>query len=314
MRRWRLRGTTQGVDFPQRVQAAQHQHLARLLENQIRMLLGQQLGFENRFGLRNHRTDGSRVPGRTPRDRAPDCAPRTARFPRIAAVQDRAGKDPPPGPDSATQRSKYAGGLGAGTQFQLMAVFNGAVQALRQVPGAHQPSADVGVIGLQALLLVLGERRVVALQLFAVAIQIGHGLIERQHADVLQQRRQEYLFRQRLTHGIAERARRGRGQQGAAPIELVIQTIGFRAPQRFDQREAQGEGQRGIESQHHQRLAQVFALAALRIQRRIGDAQNFAGQRRVHAQGLGDLAHFDFRILRQLDDVRRHSRRRREIH
>ncbi len=29
---------------------------------------------------------------------------------------------------------------------------------------------------------------------------------------------------------------------------------------------------------------------------------------------LGDFAHFNFRILRQLNDVRRHSRRRRKIH
>jgi hypothetical protein len=35
---------------------------------------------------------------------------------------------------------------------------------------------------------------------------------------------------------------------------------------------------------------------------------------RVHAQGLGHLAHLDVRILRELDDVRRHARRRGEIH
>ena len=39
-----------------------------------------------------------------------------------------------------------------------------------------------------------------------------------------------------------------------------------------------------------------------------------ARQRRVHAQRLGDLAHLDVRVLRQLDDVRRHARRRRKIH
>ena len=68
------------------------------------------------------------------------------------------------------------------------------------------------MIGLHALLFVLGQRRVIALQLFAIAVQVGHGLIERQHADVLQQCGQEYLFGQGLMHGIAERARRGGGQ------------------------------------------------------------------------------------------------------
>ena len=41
LRRCGLRGCAQGVDFTQRMQAAQHQHLARLFENQFRMLLGQ---------------------------------------------------------------------------------------------------------------------------------------------------------------------------------------------------------------------------------------------------------------------------------
>ncbi len=41
------------------MQAAQHQYLARLLENQFRMLPGQQVGLEYGFGLGNHGADGA---------------------------------------------------------------------------------------------------------------------------------------------------------------------------------------------------------------------------------------------------------------
>ena len=114
---------------------------------------------------------------------------------------------------------------------KLMAVFDCAVQPLRQVPGPHQPAADSGMIGLQAFLFVFGERRVIALQFFSVAIQIGHGLIERQHADILQQRREEDFFGQRLAHGVAERARRGCRQQCAAPVKFVVQAVRLGAAQ-----------------------------------------------------------------------------------
>ena len=77
---------------------------------------------------------------------------------------------------------------------------------------------------------MLDESAVIALQLFALGVQIRYGLIERQHADVLEQGGQEYFLRQRLVHGIGERARGRRRQQGAAPIQAIVKTVGFAAP------------------------------------------------------------------------------------
>ena len=68
-----------------------------------------------------------------------------------------------------------------------------------------------------------------------------------------------------------------------------------------------------LQSEHDQRLAQIFAPAALRVQGRIGDSQYLGRERRIHAQRLGDLPHLDVRIARQLDDMRGDTRRTGEI-
>ena len=140
------------------------------------------------------------------------------------------------------------------------------MQALGQIPPLHQPTTDVRMIDLQALLFVLGERAVVALQTFPFCVHIGHRFVQRQHADVLEQCSEEYFFGQRMMHGVAERTCRGCRQQGAAPIQGIAQAVRFAGPQRFDEGETQGEGQRRVQSQHHQRLPQVLALSALRVQ------------------------------------------------
>ncbi len=166
-------------------------------------------------------------------------------------------------------------GVGAEAQLQPMAARDGAMQPFRQIPLCHQPAANMRVIHLQALDLVFRERGMIALQRFALEVKVRHGLIERQHADILEQRRQEYLFRQRLAHHVAESARRSGRQQRSPPIQAIAQAVGFAAAQGLDQGETQGKRQRGIQPEHHQGLAQILALAALGIQRRIGDAQNF---------------------------------------
>ena len=86
------------------------------------------------------------------------------------------------------------------------------------------------------------------------------------------------------------------------------------ARKRLHQREAQRQGQGGVQAEHDQRLAQVLALAPLRVERRIGDAQHLGRQRGVHAERLGDFAHLDLRIARELDDVRGDAGRRGKIH
>ncbi len=52
------------------------------------------------------------------------------------------------------------------------------------------------MIDLQTLLFVLGQRNMVALEGFPLGIQIGHRLVQRQHAHILEQRCQEYFFGQ----------------------------------------------------------------------------------------------------------------------
>jgi hypothetical protein len=205
-------------------------------------------------------------------------------------------------------------GIGAEAQIQTVAVLDGSTQACGQVPFLHQPAADMRMIHLQALLFVLGEHAMLALQLFSQRVQVGHGVVQRQHAHILQQRRQEDLFCQGLVHGVRERAGCGCGQQGAAPVQSIAQAVRFAAPQGLDQGKTQGQGQSGVQSQHHQGLAQIFTLAALGVQRRIGDTQNFRREGRIHAQGLRDLAHPYVRVLCEFNDVRGHPRGRGEVH
>ena len=170
------------------------------------------------------------------------------------------------------------------------------------------------MIDLQTLLFVLDECAVIALQTFPVGVQVGHGPIERQHAHILEQGGQKNFLGQRLMHGVGQRACCSRREQRAAPIQAIAQAVRGAAPQRLHQGKAQGEGERGIQAEYHQGLTQIFALAALRIQRRVGNAQHLGRQRRVHAQRLRDLAHFNVRILREFDDVRRHAGRRGKIY
>ena len=89
----------------------------------------------------------------------------------------------------------------------------------------------------------------------------------------------------------------------------MVDAVRFAGSQAFHESEAQRQRQGSVKSKHHQGLAQIFALAALRIERRVGDAQDLRGQRGIQAQGLGDLAHFDIGVPREFDDVRRHTRR-----
>ena len=96
---------------------------------------------------------------------------------------------------------------------------------------------------------------------------IGLRLIERQNADILQQGGEKYLLRHGLAQGIGERARGGGGDQGAAPVQRVIDAVYFAGAQALHQREAQGQGQSRIQAEHHQRLAQILALAPLRVER-----------------------------------------------
>ncbi len=170
------------------------------------------------------------------------------------------------------------------------------------------------MIGIEPPLLELGECAVVALIHLGVAIQIGQRLIEREDADILQQRREKYLLGHGLAQRVGERARRGRRDQRPAPIERVVDAVRLAGAQRLHQGEAQRQRQGRVQSEHDQRLAQILALAPLGVEGRVRDAQHLGGQRGVHAEHLGHFAHLDIRIARELDDMSRDARRGREVH
>jgi hypothetical protein len=94
----------------------------------------------------------------------------------------------------------------------------------------------------------------------------------------------------------------------------MVHAVRLAAAQRLHEGEAERERQGRVQAEHDQRLAKVFAAAPLRVERRVRDAQHLGRQRRVHADRLRDLAHLDVRVLRELDDVARDPRRRREVH
>ena len=112
---------------------------------------------------------------------------------------------------------------------------------------------------------------------------------------------------------LAEGARRGRGQQGTAPEAGVVDPDRAQRPHRGNQREAERQGQRGVQADDHQRLAQVLARPALGIECGVGDSQDFGRHRRVAADRLGDFGHLDVRIAGERDDFRRHTRRAGEV-
>jgi hypothetical protein len=112
-----------------------------------------------------------------------------------------------------------------------------------------------------------------------------------------------------MMHGIGQRPGGGRGEQGAAPVQRMVDAVGFRAAQALDEGKTQGQRQGGIQSEHDQGLAQAFAFSALGVERRVGDAQHLGRQGGVQAQRPGDLGELDFRIAGEFDDVRRHTGR-----
>ena len=79
-------------------------------------------------------------------------------------------------------------------KVEPVTIRDGAVQPFGQIPPLHQPAANLRMIDLQLLRFVLGEGGMVALQGFPAGVQIRHGLVQRQHAHILEQRRQEYFF------------------------------------------------------------------------------------------------------------------------
>jgi hypothetical protein len=82
---------------------------------------------------------------------------------------------------------------------------------------------------------------------------------------------------------------------------------------RLQQRERQRERDGGVQTDDHQRLTQVFGLALPRIHRRVGYAQNLRRDGRIESEDLGDSGHIGFGVVRKPDDLRRDTRRSRQV-
>ena len=84
----------------------------------------------------------------------------------------------------------------------------------------HQPAADIRMIDLQALLFVLGERGVIALQPFRRReYRSGTAWSSASMPTSCSSAARKISSASDLMHGVAERARGGRGEQRAAPVE-----------------------------------------------------------------------------------------------
>jgi hypothetical protein len=198
-------------------------------------------------------------------------------------------------------------------QLRLVARAHGLADALRQIPGLEQHLGKAGVIAPE-LRDFVGDPVRVRGGLRQLPVEIARCAVERQHCHVLEQGSEEDVFGVTDFRGLAERPGRGGGKQRAAPEPRVVDADRPQRAHGRNQRKAQRQGQRGVQADDHQRLAQVLARPALGVERRIRDSQDFGGHRRVAADRLGHFRHLDVRIAGERDDFRGDSRRAREVH
>ena len=179
---------------------------------------------------------------------------------------------------------------------------------LGKLPFLEQPAADRGVVDTEALLLALDQRRLAPLLRAEARVDLGHGMIERHDADVLDQTCEEQLLAVLDADDASEHVARRCAEQRAAPVERIVEAAGLvgRLPG-FQQRERQRERDRGVQADDHQRLLEILGLALARVHRRVGDAQNFGGDGGIEGEDIGDARDVDLRIVGELDDLRRDS-------
>ena len=187
----------------------------------------------------------------------------------------------------------------------VVAVLDRTHDVLRQPPAFEQPRADHAMVGLQHGFLVFREFEVRNLERRDVVIDFGRDFVDREHTDVLQQRSQEDLLRVAASEFTGEQFAPGRGQQRAPPVCVEIEPLVGVLGDRRDQREAERQCQRGVQSEYDQRLSQVRTLPAACIQCRVRDAHDFRRQCRVGADGVCDGTEIGLGILCEFDDLQR---------
>ena len=201
---------------------------------------------------------------------------------------------------------------GCRQQLRLVARADGLADALGQIPGLEQHLRKARVIAPELGDFVADPVRVRG-RLRQLAVEVARRPVQRQDRHVLQQSGQEDVFGVSDLGRFAKTPRRGRGEEGAAPEPRVVDADRAQRAHGGHQGKAQREGQRGVQADDHQRLAQVVARPALRVERRIRNPEDLGRHRRVAADRVGHFRHFDVRIAGERDDFRGDPRRTGEV-
>src|SRR5579871_4613423 len=93
------------------------------------------------------------------------------------------------------------------------------------------------------------------------------------------------------------------GENRPTPKSRVVNAAVFAAVVGSDQGEAKRQRDGGVQSERHERLAQVVALAPLRVHGRVRDSQYLGSKSRIFRNQRGHLTGIDLRVARQIDDL-----------
>ena len=231
------------------------------------MLIGKQIGLEDRLGLRKHRADGAEhlAEGHlVHRQAALGGQRRLGELPLFGIAQEQVG-DRPGQRDAALEDLQRIGGR---VQVHPMAVLDRAVQPGRQVPGLHEPAADRGMV----------EPAGVSSRAPRARHDRAGGIRCRGTGRAPPGRAPACPHPAAAPRGISPRPSAGAMASASARAAVAATSarrqyrgwsMPFGLPLRSDltSEKLKREGQGGVQAEHHQRLAQILALAALRIQR-----------------------------------------------
>ena len=174
----------------------------------------------------------------------------------------------------------------------------------------HLPAAEDDLGGLAG-----GEAEPLALELVgrpALAlgddrrVRVGHGVRERELADLGEQPAEERLLDEVAVHGAGERAGDDAVDEAAVPVEAEVepgrdaaarQLVREREPERDDLERAHAE--------HHRGAAERGHLAATVVEGRVRDAQHAAGEHRIERERLRELADLGVGVLADAQDLER---------
>ena len=169
--------------------------------------------------------------------------------------------------------------------------------AMRQFVPAELDARDLRVI------LSLVEQR---------DILQAEGAIQRDHADVLEQRGEKDLVGEVLAGFGGDELGGDRTVQPATPVADVIKAGFIRFPDGFDKRKPERQGLHRRHPQDDQRLVNRVALAPQAVKTRIDRANDLRSQSLVILNRLGQDFQTEIGVAAEFDDLDCDSRERRK--